>query len=618
MSDSTPDAGSDTPGFNAKRFLATLTHRPGVYRMLDADGKVLYVGKARDLKRRVASYFGAKAHHPKTQALMRLVDRVEVTVTASEQEALLLEYTQIKAHAPRYNVLYRDDKSYPYIRVTTHQDYPRFEFHRGSRKAPGRYFGPYPSAGNLREVLGQLQKLFRVRQCRDAFFLNRTRPCLQYQIHRCTAPCVDLVTREDYRRDVDNAMQFLSGRNEQVLDDLVTRMESAAADLDYEGAARIRDQIAAVRQVQATQVVAGKQALNLDVIGVHSEAGLNCLVLLMIRGGRVLGSRALFPKVAGAPEAAELVEAFIAQHYFSQPAPPELLVSTLPDNADLLGEVLTERAGHRVAVRSNVRGTRRRWLAMAADNARESTRLRLAANAGLGQQFEALGEALGLDASPERIECFDISHTGGEGTVGSCVVWTAQGAAKSDYRRYNIREAAEGDDYAAMSELVRRRYLRVQRGEAPVPDLVLIDGGPGQLSAACDALEELQFEGLTLVAVAKGHGRKPGREQLHRLGESAPLRLPADSPALHLVQQIRDEAHRFAITGHRQRRGLARQGSTLDQIAGVGPQRRRALLQRFGGLQGLKRASVDDLAAVRGVSRDLARRILEFFHGGAA
>lgn len=606
----------DDGTFDPKRFLATLTNRPGVYRMLDAQGRVVYVGKARDLKKRVASYFGAKAHHPKTQALMRVVDRVEVTVTASEQEALLLEYTQIKAHAPRYNVLYRDDKSYPYIRVTTHQDFPRFEFHRGSRKAPGRYFGPYPGAGNVREVLGQLQKLFRVRQCRDSFFANRTRPCLQHQIHRCTAPCVDLVSQDDYARDVANAMRFLSGRNEQVADDLVQRMEAAAEALDFEAAARIRDQIAAVRQVQATQIVAGKQARDLDVIAAHSEAGIHCVALLMIRGGRVLGSRALFPKVAGAPEPAELLEAFITQHYFQLPAPPEVLVTAPVDGSDLLSEVLTSRAGHRVEIRHRVRGTRRRWLEMAAENARESARLRLAANAGLGKQFDALGEALGLETTPERIECFDISHTGGERTVASCVVWNSQGPVKSDYRRYNIREAGEGDDYAAMTEVVRRRYLRVQRGEAPVPDLVLIDGGPGQLRAAHAALEELQFPELPLVGVAKGAGRKPGREQLHRLDQAVPLRLAADSPALHLVQQVRDEAHRFAITGHRQQRGRARHGSTLDQVAGVGPQRRRALLQRFGGLQGLKRANVEDLASVRGISRDLAQRIFDFFHGG--
>ena len=368
-----------------------------------------------------------------------------------------------------------------------------------------------------------------------------------------------------------------------------------------------------MRQVQATQIVAGKQARDLDVISAHSEAGVHCVTLLMIRGGRVLGSRALFPKVAGAPEPGELLEAFITQHYFELPAPSELLVTTPVESAELLSEVLTSRAGHRVEIRHRVRGTRRRWLEMATENARESARLRLAANAGLGKQFAALGEVLGLEAPPERIECFDISHTGGESTVASCVVWNSQGPVKSDYRRYNIREAGEGDDYGAMTEVVRRRYLRVQRGEAPVPDLVLIDGGPGQLRAAHAALEELQFPELPLVGVAKGAGRKPGREQLHRLDQAVPLRLAADSPALHLVQQVRDEAHRFAITGHRQQRGRARHGSALDQVAGVGPQRRRALLQRFGGLQGLKRANVEDLASVRGISRDLAATHFRFF-----
>jgi excinuclease ABC subunit C len=602
--------------FDATQFLASLTHRPGVYRMLNAQDQVLYVGKARDLKRRVSSYFGSKAHHPKTQALMRVVDHVEVTVTASEQEALLLEYNLIKAHAPRFNVLLRDDKSYPYIRVTTHQAYPRFEFHRGSRKAPGQYFGPFPSAGRVRDVLTQLQKLFRVRQCRDSFFANRSRPCLQHQIGRCTAPCVELVEEGEYGRDVTNAMRFLAGRNEQVLDDLVSRMESASARRAYEDAARIRDQIASVREVQATQVVAGKGAADLDAVAVHSEGGVHCVSLVMIRGGRVLGSRNWFPRVPAGQEAAEILEAFCIQHYFEQAAPAEVLLSAAVENAGLLAEVLAERAGHGVAVRHRVRTTRRRWLEMAHDNARAAARQRLAASAGLAAQFTALGEVLELEATPARIECFDISHTAGESAVASCVVWGPDGALKSEYRRFNMREAGEGDDYGAITEAVGRRYLRIQRAEAPLPDLILIDGGRGQVAAARAALEELQLEALPLVGVSKGMGRKPGRESLHRLEARDALSLPGDSPALHLIQQIRDEAHRFAIAGHRQRRGRARQGSVLDEISGVGPRRRRALLQQFGGLQGLRRANVEDLAGVRGISRDLAQKIFDHFHGG--
>jgi len=603
--------------FDADAFLASLSHRPGVYRMVGDDGTVLYVGKARDLKRRVSTYFGSKAHHPKTQALMSHTNRVEVTVTASEQEALLLEHTLIKEHRPRFNVVLRDDKSYPYIRLTDHQEFPRFEFHRGSRRTAGHYFGPFPSAGAVRNVLAQLQKLFRVRQCKDSFFANRSRPCLQYQIKRCTAPCVGLVSEEDYSRDVRNASLFLEGRNDSVLNDLVARMETAASELEYETAATLRDQIAAIRRVQATQVVSGAGRLNVDVLALASEPGLHCVSLIMIRGGRVLGSRSFFPRSAGAPSPAEILSAFIVQHYFGQTAPAEILVACEPEDRELLEEALSSRAEHKVAIRHRVRGDRRRWLDMAAENARQGLGLRRAANAGLRAQAEALADALDLGEVPERIECFDISHTGGTETVAACVVWGPQGALKSDYRRYNIKGAGAGDDYAAIAEAVRRRYTRVQRGEAPVPDLLLIDGGKGQLSAAMEVLDELQFGELAMFGVAKGASRRPGQEQLFRPGEQVPFSLPPDSPALHLVQQVRDEAHRFAITGHRQRRSKQRQRSPLEEINGLGPRRRRALLQQFGGLQGVRRAAVTDLAGVRGISQALAQRIFDHFHGGA-
>jgi excinuclease ABC subunit C len=581
------------------------------------DDSILYVGKARDLKRRVASYFGSKAHHPKTQALMSHTQRVEVTVTASEQEALLLEHNLIKQHRPRFNVVLRDDKSYPYIRLTTQQEYPRFEFHRGSRRAAGQYFGPFPSAGSVRQVLAQLQKLFRVRQCKDSFFANRSRPCLQYQIARCTAPCVGLIDADDYRRDARNAGLFLEGRNDQVLADLVTRMESAASELAYETAAKLRDQIATIRDIQATQTVSGAGKLNVDVIGLASEPGLHCVSLIMIRNGRVLGSRNFFPRSAGAPSPGEIISAFIVQHYFGQQPPAEILAAEIPDDQDLLEQALSTQAEQKVAIRQRVRGDRRRWLEMAATNASQGLSMRRAANAGSRAQAEALADALALGEVPERIECFDVSHTGGRETVAACVVWGPLGALKSDYRRYNIKTAAAGDDYAAMAEAVRRRYTRVRRGEGPVPDLILIDGGKGQLKAAMEVLEELQFSELTVIGVAKGASRRPGQEQLFRPGESVPFSLKPDSPSLHLIQQVRDEAHRFAITGHRQRRGKQRRSSSLEEIAGLGPQRRRALLQQFGGLQGLRRAAVTDIAGVHGISKALAQRIFDHFHGGA-
>ena len=602
--------------FDAKKFLATLSRRPGVYRMLDGEGTVLYVGKARNLKNRVASYFGSKAHHPKTQALMNHTVDIEVTVTATEPEALLLEFNLIKEHQPRYNVLLRDDKSYPYIRLTKSQRFPRFEFHRGKQSAQDRYFGPFPSAGAVRQTLGQLQKLFRVRQCSDSYFRHRSRPCLQHQIKRCTAPCVGLIDQDDYRRDVDNAILFLSGRNEAVLEDLQNRMDRAAAALNYETAAEYRDQIASIKDVQARQVVSGTRMKDADALSVVSEAGTFCVAILMVRAGRMLGSRNYFPKTAAHTEAGEVLSAFIAQHYFSRKAPPEILVNTGIDDEDLLTAALTQHADRNVSIRRWVRGHRKRWVDMAATNAAQGLKTHNAVNATIGRQFESLAALLGLDEIPERIECFDISHTGGAESVAACVVFGPQGPVKSAYRRFNIRGIESGDDYAAIEQAVMRRYRRVQKEEAPLPDLVLIDGGRGQLGKASDSMQELQLSDVSLLGVAKGRGRKPGREKLFVAGHEQPLRLDGDSPALHLIQQIRDEAHRFAITGHRQRRGKAQQQSVLESIPGLGPQRRKALLKAFGGLQGVKRSGVDDLVAVKGISRALAERIYAHLHGG--
>jgi len=604
--------------FDVPTFVRSLAHRPGVYRMLDAAGTVLYVGKARDLRRRVGSYFTRGGLDGKTQALLQAAARIEVTVTGTEQEALLLEYNLIKAHRPRFNVVLRDDKSYPYIHVTTDQPFPRFEFHRGSRKGPGRYFGPFPNAGAVRLMLQQLQKIFRVRQCTDSFFANRSRPCLQHQIHRCTAPCVGLVGGEEYRRDVENAMRFIEGRNAEVLDDLVRRMEDSSTRLDFERAAQYRDQIADIRRVQEQQVIAAGAAADLDAVAAVEGGGAPCVAVLMIRGGRVLGSRAFHPRAAAGTTPGEVLQAFLLQHYLEQPAPPEVLVRGVVPGAEALALALAGRAGHPVAIRGNVRGTRRRWLDLAAENARQAAASRATAAATVAEQRAALAEALGLGAPPERIECFDISHTQGGETVASCVVFGPAGATRSDYRRFNIRDVAAGDDYGALAEAVRRRYLRVKAGEAPLPDLLLVDGGRGQLARVEAELRELGLDGLPLAAVAKGEGRRPGYERVFRPGAGQPIAIPADSPALHLIQQVRDEAHRFAITGHRLRRGKARTGSALESIAGLGPARRRALLQQFGGLQGIGRAGIDDLARTPGISRALAERIYDRFHEGPA
>ncbi len=602
--------------FDHKEFLATLSQRPGVYRMLDGDGTVIYVGKARNLKKRVASYFGSKAHHPKTQALMNRAANMEVTVTTTEPEALLLEFNLIKQHQPRFNVLLRDDKSYPFIRLTKSQKFPRFEFHRGRRSTKDRYFGPFPSAGAVRQSLGQLQKLFRIRQCSDSYFSNRSRPCLQYQIRRCSGPCVDLIDTDAYHRDVDNAIRFLSGKNDAVLVDLQKRMDQAANTLNFETAAQYRDQIASIRDVQARQVVAGSGLKDADALAVEMEAGTFCVAVLMVRGGRMLGSRTFFPKTSAHTEPDEVLSAFIAQHYFSQDAPPEILVGSDIIDRELLEAALTHRADRAVAIRRQVRGHRRRWLEMAATNAVQGLLTHRASHATIARQVESLAELLALDAIPERIECFDISHTGGDEAVASCVVFGPQGALKSAYRRFNIRDVRPGDDYAAIEQAVSRRYRRVLKGEAPLPDLIMIDGGRGQLAKALDALRELQLGDVKLLGVAKGQGRKPGREKLFLVDTPEPLQLPGDSPALLLIQKIRDEAHRFAITAHRQRRGKTQQQSMLESIPGLGPQRRKALLKAFGGLQGVKRSGIDDLTRVKGISRALAGRIYDRLHGG--
>ncbi|HEX7719333.1 MAG TPA: excinuclease ABC subunit UvrC [Woeseiaceae bacterium] len=600
--------------FDARTFVGSLTHRPGVYSMLNAKGKVIYVGKARDLKKRVASYFQRTHASAKTASMMLQVANVEVTVTNTESEALILEYNLIKRHKPRFNVVLRDDKSYPYIHVTTTHPFPRIEFHRGARKGKGRYFGPYPNSSSVRKTVNELQKLFLIRSCQDSYFSNRTRPCLQYQIKRCTAPCVGYVDEKTYEEDINAAILFLEGRNRHVIDTFVARMEQAAKELDYERAARYRDQISRIKDVEAEQLISRSNARDLDVIGVASRPGIHCFTVLFIRNGALLGSRNHFPRVAGELSRNEVVSGFLSQYYLGREAPAEIIVDAAIDDQTLLQQELAQRAGHKVAIRHRVRGDRQRWIEMARTNAEQGLLLELASNASIRRQFQALTDVLGLDSPPERLECFDISHTSGEATVASCVVFNLAGPVKSDYRRFNLSPAAAGDDYGAMAEALRRRYERVRKGEVAMPDILFVDGGKGQLAAAMTVLDELEIESLLVVAVAKGRSRKPGQEQLFLAGRKSPIILSPDSGALLLVQQIRDEAHRFAITGHRQRRAKARNTSRLEEIPGLGPKRRRELLRQFGGLQGVRDAGVGDLAKVHGISRDLAEKIYDNLH----
>ncbi len=604
---------NDDAAFDSKSFLRTLTHRPGVYRMLDAKHRVIYVGKARNLKKRVSTYF-QRAHDAKTSAMMALVERVGVTVTNTESEALLLEYSLIKQHKPRFNILLRDDKSYPYIYVSTEHPFPRLRFHRGARKGKGRYFGPYASTSAVRQTLNELQKLFLIRQCRDSFFENRSRPCLQYQIKRCTAPCVGLISEEDYAGDIDAAVQFLEGRNDQVIASFVNRMEEASAAQDYEQAARYRDQITKLKEVEKRQLVSRAAGKDLDILGFASNGAIHCVTILFIRNGTVIGSREHFPKAPGETDKASILNSFVAQYYLGRDAPREIITDTEIEDWQIIGEALTERCGHKVEVRHRVRGDRARWLEMAATNADQSLKLKVASNATIRKQFKSLGELLELDETPERLECFDVSHTSGEATVASCVVFNSAGPLKSDYRRFNLTPQKGGDDYDAMAEALRRRYARVVKGEVPMPDVLFIDGGKGQLATAMTVLDELELGWMTVVGVAKGRARKPGAERLFLPEKKNPIPLSPDTPGLLLIQQVRDEAHRFAITGHRQRRGKARSTSPLESIPGLGPKRRRELLRQFGGLQGVIGAGIDDLAKVHGISRGLAESIYNELH----
>ncbi|MGA7981217.1 MAG: excinuclease ABC subunit UvrC [Chromatiaceae bacterium] len=592
--------------------LSQLPPRPGVYRMLDEGGKVLYVGKAKDLKRRVASYF-TRALDRRLQVMVSQVADIEITVTNTEGEALLLENNLIKSLRPRFNVMLRDDKSYPYIYLSAREPYPRLAFYRGPTKGDGRYFGPYPSAWAVRDTLQLLQKLFPVRQCQDSFFRNRSRPCLQYQIRRCSGPCVGLINESEYAADVEHTIKFLEGRTDEVVGELVRLMETAAEALDFERAAALRDQIATLRRIQERQCVS-TQGGDLDIVAAAQEGGLNCVQVFFIRGGRSLGNKTFFPQAPEGMEEGGLLSAFLAQFYPDKGVPSEVIVSSRLEDRDMLEAAFSQQAGRRVTIKTRVRGDRARWLEMARGNVAVALKSRLGSQAGYAQRLEGLREALELEELPQRMECFDVSHTGGERTVASCVVFDGEGPRKSDYRRFNIEHVAAGDDYGAMRQALTRRYTRVKQGEYPYPDLLFIDGGRGQLAVVEDALQELAVSGVSLVGVSKGPDRKPGTEQLWLSGRNTAVILPADSPAMHLIQQIRDEAHRFAITGHRQRRAKARRTSTLEQIPGVGPKRRQSLLRQFGGLQGLTRAGVEDIARVEGISRHLAQQIYDAFH----
>jgi excinuclease ABC subunit C len=605
-------SGSPQAEFDGKAFAAGLSTAPGVYRMYAADDALLYVGKAGALRKRVASYFNSSPKSPRILSMLSQVMRMDVTVTRTEAEALLLENQLIKSLTPRYNVLLRDDKSYPYV-LLTREEWPRIAFHRGARAVPGRYFGPYPSVIAVRETLNLMQKLFRIRNCEDSVFRNRSRPCLQYQIGRCSGPCVGLVEEADYAESVRRAALFLDGRSDELTRELGTAMEQASAELEFEKAARLRDLVASIRTLQARQYVDG-HAADLDVLACAMQGSHACVLLLAFRDGRNLGTRTFFPKTNGEDSAEEVLGAFVSQYYAEQPAPQEIVLDREIPEAELIEHALASAAGRKVQLKWNVRSERAGYLDLAKRNAEIALVTELGSRNAQTARSEALKELLALPDVAKRIECFDISHTMGEATVASCVVFDANGAVRSQYRRYNITGITPGDDFAAMHQAIERRFRRAVEEGGVLPDVLLIDGGAGQLAQAQAALADLGVDGVVLVGVAKGVERRAGHETLV-LPDGREIRPGAASPALQLIQQVRDEAHRFAITGHRGKRQKARMTSKLEDIPGIGPRRRASLLKHFGGLAGLKAAGADEIARVEGVNAALAERIYANLHG---
>ncbi|MFL0798583.1 MAG: excinuclease ABC subunit UvrC [Cellvibrionaceae bacterium] len=602
--------------FDSKNFLKSLCSQPGVYQMYGEGESLLYVGKAKNLKKRLSSYFRKTGLSPKTQALVSRIVDIQITVSSSEMEALILEQSLIKEHRPPYNILLRDDKSYPYILATSGEDYPRLAFHRGRKRFKGRYFGPFPNSSSVRETLSFLQKVFRVRQCEDSFYRNRTRPCLQFQIQRCSGPCTEEISVEDYARDVEHTLQFLDGKGEHLIQELGQEMEQASETLAFERAALLRDQIADLRKIQAQQVAESGEG-DADVLAASLKAGSVCVHALFVRQGRILGSRSYFPKEQLAETQAEVLGAFIPQFYLGSDLhdiPREVIVGCDIEDKSLLQQALADKSGRQVSLANNVRTHRSQWLQLAQSTADQNLESRLANRRNLFQRFEALQEALGLEELPQRLECFDISHSSGELPVASCVVFDHSGPAKSDYRKFNIEGITPGDDYGAMEQALTRRYTRLKKGEAKLPDILFIDGGKGQLGKARDVMNELGISGVNLIGVSKGPRRKAGEEILHILETGEELQLGVDSSALHLVQHIRDEAHRFAVSSHQMRRDKKRSRSILEDIPGVGPSRRRELLKHFGGLQEVMKASEADLAKVPGISKAMAAQIYGVLH----
>ncbi|MDH5392246.1 MAG: excinuclease ABC subunit UvrC [Gammaproteobacteria bacterium] len=598
--------------FDARHFLKHCSSLPGVYRMYNEQKDIIYVGKAKDLKKRLSSYFRKTGLSVKTRSLVSQISTIETTITHTEAEALLLESNLIKEFRPRYNVLLRDDKSYPFLFLSSQDDYPMLGLHRGAKRKKGRYFGPYPNAGAVRETLNLIQKVFRIRQCDDTYFRNRSRPCLQYQIKRCTAPCVEYISQSDYAIDILHVSQFLEGKSQTVVEDLVRQMEQAAERQEYEKAADYRDQISHLQSVIERQYVTGS-AGDIDVIACATHAGLACVEIYFIRNGQSLGTKSYFPKLPESMLAADVLNAFLPQYYLTNIIPSEIVLSESLHDEKLIEKMLTEKRGKKLTISSSVRSDKSHWLDYAMKNAEKALMTRVNSAAGMLKRFDALQQLLHLDRIPERLECFDISHTMGEATVASCVVFTPEGPLKTDYRRFNIEGIEPGDDYAAMKQALKRRYARIRKNQGKKPDILFIDGGKGQLSQAIEVMDQLQIDDVLLIGVAKGEGRKAGLEKLV-MTDGTEVYAGEQSMALNLILHVRDEAHRFAISGHRAKRQKARTTSQLEQIPGLGAKRRQSILKYFGGLQAVSKAGVEDLAKTPGISKNLAQLIYDSFH----
>ncbi len=599
--------------FDHKSYLETLTNSAGVYRMLNSEGKFLYVGKAKNLKKRVATYFSKNQSSPRIAKMVSETCDMEITITNTEAEALLLENNLIKQFRPRYNILLRDDKTYPHIYISSEHKFPQITFHRGNKRKPGKYFGPYTSVGAARNALGVLQKVFKVRPCDDYFFNHRSRPCLQHQIERCSAPCVDYIDEDTYRSDINSAIEFLEGNSQQLIDRFIQEMDTASERMDYEKAAGLRDKISQLRKVSEQQYISAEQG-DVDVIAVKCEGEMACVQVFTIRNGINLGNKSYFPNLPEASSEETVLHAFIGQFYLNHAIPDEIICSHSPDDVVILQQMLSDKKGKKSEINSAPRSVRSRWLAIATKNAAAALQAKLASKAGIQQRFEALQDELQIDFIPVRLECFDVSHTQGEATVASCVVFGLEGPIKNEYRRFNIKGITAGDDYAALQQALRRRYTRLKKGEGKIPDILFIDGGKGQVNIAQDVINELQIKGVLIIGIAKGVERRAGNESIIFANSNKIIQLNEHSIASHLIQQVRDEAHRFAITSHRKQRAKKRMQSPLEGIPGLGPKRRQSLLKYFGGMQGISRAAEEELAKVPGISKNLAKIIYQEVH----